>query len=129
MVVKAARLYNMTGEPEKALEMLERARHLDPLLPDFLFENEVISLYLAERYADAMAANARLRRQTLRSAVYNAAASIHAVDEASQQHAADAVLRVHPDFAIKRFMTSEPYKDEKVAERVAADLGVAGLPE
>lgn len=128
MVTKTARLYNMTAEPEKALDMLSRAKYLDPLLPDFVFENEVNSLYLAERYADAMAANTRLRRQTLRSAVYNAAASVHAVDETSQRHAAGGVLRVHPDFSIRRFMASEPYRDEKVAERVAADLSTAGLP-
>jgi len=129
MVIKAARLYNMTAEPEKALAMLERAKHLDPLLPDYLFENEVASLYLAQRYTDAMAANARLRRQTLRSAVYNAAASVHAADEQTRERAAEGVLRVHPEFTINSFMNSEPYKDEKVAARVTADLRVASLPD
>jgi adenylate cyclase len=128
IVARTARLYDMLGDPEKAMEMLDRAKRLDPLLPDYCREIEAISLYLLDRHDDVLAVNALLRRLTRRAAAYGAAAAVHLPGGAGR--AAEALLRIDPQFRIGPFVsTSEPYEDARLAERLSADLRAAGLPD
>jgi len=127
-VARTARLYDMLGDPTRAMAMLDRAKRLDPLLPDYCREHEAATLYLMERYADVAHANSLLRRLTRRAAAYGAAAAVHVEDPNGIQRAADDLLRIDPAFRTGSFVaTSEPYQDPRHAERLSADLIAAGL--
>jgi tetratricopeptide (TPR) repeat protein len=127
IVARTAELYNMVGEPTKAMAMLERAKRLDPFLPDYCREGAAVSHYLLEQYAEVLEVNALFRRLTRRAAAYGAAAAVHLPSAPEAQNAADDLLRLDPQFRIAGFLKFEPYKDASRAERLRADLTAAGL--
>ena len=47
ILARTAELYNMLGEPAKAMAMLDQAKRLDPFLPDYCREGEAVSHYLS----------------------------------------------------------------------------------
>jgi adenylate cyclase len=128
LVARTAELYNMLNEPAKALEMLDRSKRLDPFLPDYCREGEVVSQYLLKRYAQVLEVKARFRRLTRRAAAYAAAAAVHLESGAETKTAAEDLLRLDPQFRIGAFLKFEPYRDARCAERLSADLRAAGLP-
>jgi adenylate cyclase len=128
IAARTAELYNMLNEPAKAMEMLDRSKRLDPFLPDYCREGEAVSQYLLERYTEVLEVNARFRRLTRRAAAYGAAAAAHVGIGAKTETAAEALLRLDPQFRIGAFLKFEPYRDARHAERLAADLMAAGLP-
>jgi adenylate cyclase len=128
IVARTAELYNMLSQPAKAMAMLDRAKRLDPFLPDYYREGAAVSHYLLGRYAEVLEVNALFRRLTRRAAAYGAAAAVHLGSVAETQHAADELLRLDPQFGIAAFLKFEPYRDAQQAERLSADLSAAGLP-
>jgi adenylate cyclase len=128
VVARTAELYNMLNEPAQAMAMLERAKCLDPFLPDYCREGAAVSHYLLQRYADVLEVNALFRRLTRRAAAYGAAAAVHLASAAETQNAADELLRLDPQFRIGAFLKFEPYRDAHQAERLSSDLSAAGLP-
>lgn len=126
IAAKTAALYNYTARPEKSLELLARAKRLDPSLPDYCGEEGVVARYVSGQYADALAAAAAMTRLTRRAAVYTAAAGAHCDGTDIRKHA-KAVLRIDPHFSIKDFVGHEPFKDREQRKRLAADLAHAGL--
>jgi TolB-like protein/class 3 adenylate cyclase/Tfp pilus assembly protein PilF len=128
IVARTAQLYNMLGEPAKAMAMLDRAKSLDPFLPDYCREGEAVSHYLLERYAYVLEVNALFRRLSRRAAAYGAAAAVHGARAVETQNAAEELLRLDPQFRVGAFLKFEPYKDARCAERLGTDLRAAGLP-
>jgi adenylate cyclase len=128
IVARTAQLYNMLGEPAKGMALLDRAKSLDPFLPDYCREGEAVSNYLLERYADVLEVNALFRRLTRRAAAYGAAAAVHSARAVETQNAAEELLRLDPHFRIGAFLKFEPYKDARHAERLSTDLRAVGLP-
>jgi tetratricopeptide (TPR) repeat protein len=128
IVARTAELYNMLSEPAKAMAMLDRAKRLDPFLPDYCREAAAVSHYLLEQYAEVLEVNALIRRLTRRAAAYGAAAAARLASAGEAQNAADELLRLDPQFRIAAFLKFEPYKDARRVERLSADLSAAGLP-
>jgi TolB-like protein/class 3 adenylate cyclase len=127
IVARTAELYNMLSEPTKAMAMLERAKRLDPFLPDYCREGAAVSHYLLEQHAEVLKVNASFHRLTRRAAAYGAAAAVHLASAAERQSAAEELLRLDPKFRIAGFLKFEPYKDASRAERLKVDLSAAGL--
>lgn len=128
VVARTARFYNVIGEPQKAMEMIERAKLLDPLMPDYCKEMETVSLYLAARYQDVLEQIAGYGRMNMRGAAYGAAASTHVCDTTEVQEHRDTLLRLAPHFKVNWFLDHESYKDAAVSEGLREDLLAVGLP-
>jgi TolB-like protein len=129
IVGRTGELYNYMGEPEKALDLAARAMRLDPFLPDYCRELEILAHYGTGDYAAAVRAAEGLTRMTLRSAAYRAAAARHLDDPRLLAAAAAELLRIDPEFRTSVFAGSENYLDPAMRARVAADLVAAGLPD
>ena len=56
VVGRTGELYNFIGEPDKALDMVARALRLDPFLPDYCRELEIVAHYGKGDYATAVQA-------------------------------------------------------------------------
>lgn len=126
IIARTASLYNYLGDGEKSLELLSRARRLDPFLPDYCREETVVAYYVLERHGDALSANAELSRLTRRAAAYGVTSAIHCGNQESSR-AVRELLRIDPDFRIKTFVPDEPFKDRQYRDRLSADLAAAEL--
>ncbi len=74
VVGRMGELYNFLGDGETALKYQLRARQLDPFLPAYCRELEVVAYYLLGQYTDTVAVVAQLSRVTRIAAVYRVAA-------------------------------------------------------
>ena len=126
---RTGELYVFLGEGEKALELQQRAKKLDPFLPEYCRELEAVANYLLERYQETTAVVAQLPRLTRRAATYNVAATIHLGGKEEIARAVGALLRIDPAFTIGNVIAGEHYKDAVYRDRLASDLAKAGLPE
>jgi hypothetical protein len=116
------------GNPGKALDFAIQAMRLDPFLPDYCRELEVLAHYGKGDYAAAVRSASKLTRMTLRSAAYRAAAAGHLCDPELSAAAASELLRADPEFRTSIFIQSENYRDPAMRDRIAADLLATGLP-
>ena len=120
-------LYIFLGEPEKALEYAHEATRLDPSLPPYCRETELIAHYLMGNHLDAIKVASEFLRTPLRCRAYVVAARSHLDDRAALQSAVDDLLACDPDFNVDAFMASEFYSDADLANRVERDLRKSGL--
>lgn len=120
-------LYTFIGEPGKALEYAERAKALDPFLPEYCRELEVVACYLLGRHAEVGRVLAELPRLTLRAAAYGVASAVEG--GADPAGAVGALLRIAPEFSVSEFISTEFYRDEAAAEKLAVLLRAAGLSD
>jgi tetratricopeptide (TPR) repeat protein len=129
VVGRTGELHVFLGEGEKALEMLRRAKKLDPYLSEYCRELEAAANYVLERYEETTAVVAQLPRLTRRAAAYSVAATVHYGGPAEIARAVEALLRIDPAFTIAKFLAGEFYKDAVYKDRLTNDLAKAGLPE
>jgi len=116
------------GQPEKSVEVMERAMRLNPYYPDWYL------WYLADAYS-AMGESAKViatvqRMQNPNEGRRMLAASfaeLGMIDEARTE--AEKVIRLHPEFSISRWRHRPPYRDKALLERYIEGLRKAGLPE
>lgn len=128
IVGRTGELYNYLGEPDKALELAARATRLDPFLPDYCRELEILAYHSKGDYAAAVMATSELMRTTRRAAAYRASAAQHLDEPQLQAHAASELLRIDPEFQTSVFTQSENYRYPSPRKILAADLLAAGLP-
>jgi adenylate cyclase len=121
-----------TGEPTRAIEVLESSIRLDPFQPIIWSGFMGLANYMLKRYGEAVR---WLRECTLRLPnnqwphvwLASAYAQSGQVDEAGKEAA--EVLRINPGFTIEGFKRHAVYKDPKDAEHRIDGLRKAGLPE
>jgi len=117
-----------TGEPAKSVELLQRAKRLNPYYPDWYLWYLADAYITLERYADVVATVRQMRNpdegRRMLAASY---AYLGMMDEARTE--AEAVLRSHPNFTIGRWRHRPPYRDRVVLERFVEGLRMAGLPD
>jgi TolB-like protein len=120
---------NFVGRPAVALDMMERAKRLDPHLSPWYFEIQGISLYQLRRYAEAADAFERMMAAPNHIDRFLAAcyAQLGRMDEARAK-AAEALKR-QPGFTIRRFAQIEPYKSQADLDHMIEGMRKAGLPE
>jgi adenylate cyclase len=120
-------LYNFLGDSRKALEYQQRAVVLDPLLPAYCREIEVIAQYIQGSYEQSAQVVSQLLHKSLRACAYNVAAYCHLDDEPGLERARAALMAVSPGFSIDRFLEKEHYRDDDIPRRLREDLEHAGL--
>ncbi|MGH8595770.1 MAG: adenylate/guanylate cyclase domain-containing protein, partial [Gammaproteobacteria bacterium] len=116
------------GQPQKSVELMEKAMRLNPYFPDWYL------WYLADAYnamgkaAEVIATVQRMQNpdegRRLLAANY---AHLGRMDEARTQ--AREVLRLHPGFTIERWRHRPPYRDPSILERYVEGMRKAGLPD
>ena len=126
---RSAAFYNFSGEPERALQLLDEAAELDPFLHVWCIEERVAVLYHLGKYREAIEAALQLTFQTRRSRLYSAAA--HAAlgeSERAREIVAEA-LAAAPGLTADLIAIHECYRDPAVRHRLIDLLVGAGLPE
>jgi class 3 adenylate cyclase len=125
---RSAAFYNFSGEPERALELLDEAEELDPFLPVWCVEERVAVLYSMGQFPDAIEAGRALPFQTRRSRLYRAASRIALGDtDRGRKIVAEALASI-PDLTTNYVRESEYYRDRAVKRQLIDRLADAGLP-
>jgi tetratricopeptide (TPR) repeat protein len=123
---------NYWGNPEKGLQMLEKAFSLDTIaLPNWEFQVGISHLLLGQ-YDDALA---RLNRMVERVPKFTPAyihlawayPELDRLDDA--RNAIGKVLEITPEYTVKVADRIYPYHDDEVRDRVLDAMRNAGLPE
>jgi adenylate cyclase len=115
-------------QPQRAVELLQKAMRLNPFCPDWYF------WCLADAY-DAMgqSENAIATVQRMHDPSEGqrllAANFAHLGMMREAEAAAREVLRLHPEFKISLWRERPPYRDKAVLERFVDGLRGAGLPD
>ena len=126
---RSAAFYNFSGEPERALALLDEAGELDPFLHVWCIEERVAVLYNLGRFREAIEAALRLTFQTRRSRLYRAAA--HAAlgeTDRAREIVAEAIANA-PDLTTDYVEFHEWYRDPVTKRTLIEFLVRAGLPE
>lgn len=122
LVGRMGEYYNFIGDGRTALEHQRRARQLDPFLPEYCRELEVVAHYVLGDYEQSVAVVGQFARRTRRAAAYCVAAAAH-LDEARQDAAVRALLQIDPGFEADSFLQGECYRDPAMIARLRDDLG------
>jgi DNA-binding SARP family transcriptional activator/TolB-like protein len=128
IVGRSAAFYSFVGEPQKALELLDRAETLDPFLPVYVVEERLIAEYGLGRFDSVLTQAQRLPFQSRRSSYYSTAA-LHALgreDEGVQLMR--ETLEADVGLSVDYVLSQEHYQDRAFLDRLLARLHAAGLP-
>ena len=126
---RSAAFYNFSGEPERALQLLDEAGELDPFLHVWCVEERVAVLYHLGRFREAIEAALRLTFQTRRSRLYRAAAHAALGETARAREVVAEAIASAPDLTTDFVENHEWYRDTPIKRTLIELLVRAGLPE
>ena len=126
---RSAAFYNFSGEPERALQLLDEAGELDPFLHVWCVEERVAVLYHLGRFREAIEAALRLTFQTRRSRLYRAAAHAALGETARAREVVAEAIASAPDLTTDFVENHEWYRDTPIKRTLIESLVRAGLPE
>ena len=126
---RSAAFYNFSGEPERALQLLDAAGELDPFLHVWCVEERVAVLYHLGKYREAIEAALQLTFQTRRSRLYRAAAHAALGETARAREIVAEAVASTPDLTAEFIEAQECYRDPAVKRKLVETLVQAGLPE
>lgn len=115
VVGRTGELYNFLGDGKTALTYLERAKMLDPFLPEYCRELEAVAHYVQGDFETCYRVVGEFSRLTRRSAAYRAAAATQLNQPERTQTAARDLLMLDPQFDAEQFIQTEYYKDRDFA--------------
>jgi adenylate cyclase len=125
---RSAAFYVYAGEPERALEMLDRAETLDPFLPVWITEERVAALYALGRFEEMRRVALTLPFQTRRTLLYQVAASMACGNSERAEFLVRQALSLDPCLSAVYIRMQETYADESVTETLVERNCNAGLP-
>ena len=125
---RSAAFYNFSGEPERALALLDEAGELDPFLHVWCIEERVAVLYHLGRFREAIEAALRLPFQTRRSRLYRAAAHAALGEIARAREVVAEAIASAPDLTTDFVENHEWYRDAAIKRTLIESLVRAGLP-
>ena len=125
IVGRMGELYNFLGDGQTALTYLERAKKLDPFLPEYCRELEAVAHYVMGDYQNCYRVVGEFARPSRRSAAYRVAAAVHLEDQGRLRQATGALLTIDPKFDPARFVLTEYYRDRAISEQLERDLSSA----
>ena len=126
---RSAAFYNFSGEPERALVLLDQAGELDPFLHVWCIEERVAVLYQLSRFREAIESALRLTFQTRRSRLYRAAAHAALGETARAREVVAEAIASAPDLTTDFVENHEWYRDAGIKRTLIEFLIRAGLPE
>ena len=122
IVGRMGELYNFLGDGQTALTYLQRAKTLDPFLPEYCRELEAVAHYVLGDHQSCHRVVGEFSRPSRRSAAYRAAAAVHLDDAGRLRQARDALLTIDPGFAPGQFVLTEFYRDRAIRDQLQRDL-------
>lgn len=129
LVAATALFKAYSGEPARAIDLLERVRWLDGNYePSWLFHAEGVARFVDGQYQSAVSAFERSATSPLWVLAYQAAASALADRVDAAKTYAASVLELYPDLRSGRFVDREPLKRSTDREALLFGLLKAGLP-
>ncbi len=126
---RSAAFYNFSGDPARALALLDEAGELDPFLHVWCIEERVAVLYNLGRFREAIEAALRLTFQTRRSRLYRAAAHAALGETARAREIVAEAIASAPDLTTDFVENHEWYRDAAIKRTLIEFLVSAGLPE
>lgn len=127
LIARASIFWTYTGDPERGLDMIEKAKMLDPFMPAWCVEEHGVALYALDRFEDAVAAFQRINIPTPRSAAYTAAAQMALGDSAAARATLANAPAQPPGLALDRFLSREYFRNPAQMDLLRARLEKAGL--
>jgi adenylate cyclase len=124
-----AQALNRAGRPEEAISLVEKAQRLNPAPPPWYASNLGVAYYLARRYDEAVTALRRGRPLGPMAYRWLAASYAQLGREQDAKVAAEAYLKLTPDFSLARHLEMLHFQDAADLEHYAEGLRKAGLPE
>jgi len=125
---RSAAFYNFSGQPERALRLLDEAGELDPFLHVWCIEERVAVLYNLGRFREATEAALRLPFKTRRSRLYGAAAHAAIGEVGRAREIVAEAIASNSDLTTDYVETHEFYRDPAVKRTLIELLVGAGLP-
>ncbi len=128
----AAATLNKSGQPAKSFELIKRAMRLCPLYPSWYLSVLAVSCRLLGRNEAAVTVyEEAIKRNPDNSTEYVGLASTlgELGREVDAKKTVAAILRLEPDFSIKRYVARLSYRDPADLARFEDGLRKAGLPE
>ena len=117
------------GQPDTAVELIADAMRLDPHHPTWYWTELGVAHFVAERYAEAVAAITRRPNLPFFWLAYLAASYAQLGEEVAMRGAVAQIMRLEPKFSAAVFASKESHKRVSDQERLASSLRKAGLPE
>ena len=115
---------------EEALDWLKRAREIDPYFDQpWYWQVGGLACMILRRHAEALSWFSHVRVHNYRVAAFTAACHAELGDMDRAKLSVADCLSWKPDFSVAKFIRKSPFKLAADAERVAASMRLAGLPE
>ena len=118
--------YTCTGDPARAVELMQRAMRLNPWRPDWYMWNYAEALFDLERYQEVIATLNQMRDPTEGHRLLAASHALIGDLEEARRHAASVRL-AHPNFSLSEWRAITPNVDSPSQERFFEGLRLAGL--
>jgi len=125
LVGRMGEVYNFLGDGKTALEYQQRAKILDPFLPEYCRELEAIAFYVLRDFVKCFQVVNEFSKLTRRAAAYRVAAAVYLNDTEKTRRAVNALFTIDPKFSSTQFIETEFYKDEVMTIQLKADLDQA----
>lgn len=129
IIGRCAAFHLFAGQPEEALNLLDRAESLDPYLPVWCTEERVAANYVLHQFEDALQAARRLAFQTRRTSLYRVACRVALGDIERARRLMLEAIGTNPDLNPEFVLKNEHYKDSSITNELLARLHQAGLPK
>ncbi|UCE52778.1 MAG: adenylate/guanylate cyclase domain-containing protein [Desulfobacterales bacterium] len=128
--IAKANILTYLSRPTEAIDLAKFAIRLAPVYPPFFQKTLAAAYYGSGRYEEAIESAREVLtsdRNNLDAFLILAAANAALNRQEEAFKAATEVKRIKPDFSIKRYVETQPYKDPKMLEQIASMLQRAGL--
>ena len=128
--VAKANILTYLGRPTEAIDVAKFAIRLTPVYPPFFQKTLAAAFYGSGRYEKAIeSAKEVLKRDedNLDASLILAGANAALDQQEEASKAASKVQRIKPDFSLKKYAETQPYRDPKILKQVTSMLQRAGL--
>jgi TolB-like protein len=128
--VAKANILNYLGQSTEAIDLAKFAIRLAPVYPPFFQQTLAAAFYGSGQYEEAIDSAKKVLESDNDNVdalliLAGANAALDQQEEASQ--AAAKIKRITPDFSLKKYAETQPYRDPKVLDQVTSMLQMAGL--
>jgi len=128
--VAKANILNYLGRSKEAIDLAKFAIRLSPVYPPFFQKTLATAFYGSGRYEEAIeSAKEVLKRDkdNLDALLILAGANAALDRQEAAAKVAKEIKRVRPDFSVKNYLETQPYRDMKILKQVTSMLQRAGL--
>jgi adenylate cyclase len=127
IVVQQGEILTWLGRPDEGIEWIKKAMRLNPYHPERFWNHLGRAYYVAQRYAEAIEAFARITRPDHTHHAFMAAASAQIGDAAAARAHARQVIGLQPEFSVDAYLATLHYKRENDRAHHRDGLLKAGL--